>query len=103
MGKKLDNGRVALELVPPEHVKNVASVLQAVIDSGKYERNDWRKGDCPEWSRVMSSILRHLASFQEGDEMDPDTNLPHLWHASCQLMFLSYYVNHSLGEDDRHV
>lgn len=67
----------------------------------KYVKNGWRNG--MEWSRLVDATLRHLTAWMEGEEVDPESGVSHLYHAACNLMFLSEYQERGVGVDDRWV
>lgn len=33
-------------------------------------------------------MWRHLIAYQEGEELDEESGLPHLWHAACNMAFI---------------
>jgi ADP-heptose:LPS heptosyltransferase len=45
--------------------------------------------------------MRHLAAWQRGEENDPETGLPHLAHAMCNLRMLTLYSKTYPEGDDR--
>lgn len=65
----------------------------------KYSAWNWAKG--MKWSRLIGALLRHLLDWARGQKLDPESGLPHLWHALCCLVFLVVYEKRNLGEDDR--
>jgi hypothetical protein len=78
-----------LELIPPQFTEGVAEVLK--FGAQKYAANNWMRG--MSWETVAGGILRHVTAFRRGEEMDPESGLPHLHHAACGLMFLSWYAH----------
>lgn len=53
--------------------------------SKKYlNRDTWKKTDKIEY---LKAAERHLDCLKEGEEFANDSNLPHLWHALCDIMF----------------
>lgn len=80
--------KTPIELIPPQFLEGIAAVLQ--FGAKKYARNNWMKG--MSWSVVFGSIMRHLWAWFRGEENDPESGLPHLWHAGCGLMFLSFFA-----------
>jgi hypothetical protein len=46
--------------------------------------------------------LRHVFAFARGEDIDPDSGLPHLDHAACCILFLSSYQKTGTGNDDRY-
>lgn len=97
--KKYDDGKSPLNLIPMEPLIQVANVLQFGVT--KYGKDNWRMNNVPELSRVYASILRHLMSWNEGEDLDKESGQSHLAHASTQLMFLMYHLIHSPSKDDR--
>ena len=52
-------------------------------------------------SRYFSAAQRHLLAWNDGEDNDPESGLPHLAHASCNLMFMLYHTKHNPKLDDR--
>lgn len=98
-GRKDDQEKVRLELVPPELITGVGEVL--TFGAKKYEDRNWEKG--MKWGRVYGALMRHLWSWWAPweDDCDPETGLSHLWHAGCCIAFLITYEARQIGEDDR--
>lgn len=65
----------------------------------KYNRWNWTKGMV--WSVPFASALRHLSSWQRGEDIDPESGLPHLAHAMCNLRMLMLYSQNYKEGDDR--
>lgn len=57
----------------------------------KYDRNNWQKGFVKE--ELIDSLLRHLAAFYQGEDIDPESGRPHVDHVLCNAMFLAYHYN----------
>lgn len=88
-GTKEDDGKLPLDLLSPEFLFGTSAVLK--FGAAKYAPYNWAKGI--RYSRVFSALLRHLWAWWGGEENDKETEMPHLWHASCCLMFLIHYSN----------
>lgn len=85
-----------LALVPGSAVEGIASVVWFGVQ--KHGRDDWRKGF--PWTERLSSALRHITAFVEGDDWDVESGLCHLDHAMCQLaMVREYMVTHPECDD----
>lgn len=76
---------------------SVAAVLG--FGAEKYAADNWRKG--MEWRRLYGAALRHLMAWERGEDLDPESGLPHLAHAGCCILFLLSYQLVGGGTDDR--
>jgi hypothetical protein len=90
-------GKIMLSLVPSSLVRYVGAVL--TYGAEKYAPHNWRKGF--PWSSITDSLERHLAAWKEGEEIDPESGLPHLAHVACNAAFLIEHFDAGLGVDDR--
>jgi len=97
-GKKNDQGKPMLGLVPRTLIWAVGSILTS--GAVKYGKNNWRGGLL--WSRPYDALLRHLTAWWDGEDKDAETGKSHLHHAACELAFLIEYEEKSLGSDDRY-
>ncbi len=53
------------------------------------------------WGRYYAAAQRHLNAFWAGEDMDPESGLPHLAHAMwCCATLLDYSKDHK-DMDDR--
>jgi len=108
---KYDSEKLPWELLPFEAVEGMLKVLQYgkdkytvkdeegnVISSGAH---NWRKGF--DWSRLIGAAYRHLTAFAKGEDIDPESFEPHLFHLMCCVAFLCEHHQQGLGTDDRHV
>lgn len=106
-GVKDDTGKVRIELVPPELVYAVATILTS--GAIKYADRNWELG--MDWGRVFGALMRHLWSWWGGKgpttksflfgELDDETKHSHLWHAGCCIAFLITYEERGIGIDSR--
>lgn len=87
-GKKLDTGKRRFTLLPWAVVGEVVDVLE--FGARKYAVDNWQKVPDAE-TRYMNAALRHLVAVSEGEEIDPESGLPHLAHAICSLMFARWF------------
>jgi hypothetical protein len=84
---KYDNSKPRMDLVDPLAMEGLAQVLS--FGANKYAANNWRNGLA--YSRVMAALLRHASAIQRGEDIDPESGLPHIDHLGCCWMFLSNY------------
>ena len=96
-GTKDDSAKNRLELLPPELLTGVGEIL--TFGAAKYAPRNWELG--MSWGRVHGALLRHLMAWWGGEEADPETGKPHLWHAGCCIAFLIAYEARGIGTDDR--
>ena len=96
-GDKLDQGKPRMDLLDPYAIDQLAHVL--TFGAQKYAAHNWRKG-LPK-GRLIAAALRHLFSYLSGQDLDPESGLPHPAHAMCCCMFL-LGLDHRLDLDDRH-
>ena len=92
-----DAGKIPFEIIPPVVLEETAAVFQ--YGAEKYGIFNWRKG--MPWQKLMGSILRHLMAWEDGEDTDLESNLPHLSHAIADAMMLLDYQINGLGEDNR--
>jgi hypothetical protein len=95
-GVKFDTDKVRMELIPPELLVAVGTIL--TFGAEKYDDRNWEKG--MNWSRIYGALLRHLIAFASGEKVDPESGHPHLWHAGCCIAFLITYEAREIGLDD---
>lgn len=96
-GVKHDDGKPDMALLSGPALLEVAKVM--TYGKKKYSAHNWRGGFI--WSRPLSACLRHVWSFINGEDNDPETGLSHLAHAMCCLMFVLEFVLTGAGQDDR--
>lgn len=82
---KEDSGKLRLELVPREIIRNIAAVRE--YGTRKYkDPENWRR---VEEERFRNAAFRHFLAFlDEPEGADEESGLPHLWHLACNIAFL---------------
>ena len=86
-GRKYDKGKPMVDLLDPDWLLEVAKILTHGAE--KYGLYNWQNN--LERRRILAAALRHILAYWKGEKLDKDTGLPHLAHASCCIMFLSWY------------
>jgi hypothetical protein len=91
-GLKLDNGKPRWDLLPMHEVGQVVRVLTNAATE-KYSDENWKivVEETPE--KYFAAAMRHIVAWKEGEIIDPEYNLPHLAHAICNLLFLTFNDN----------
>ena len=98
-GTKFDTDKPNCSLLPSIPLLGAARVLG--MGMRKYGAHNWRSGI--EYSRLYAATLRHLLAFNDGEDFDDESGLPHLDHALCELMFLREMYETRKDLDDRYV
>lgn len=99
-GVKHDSLKNPMDLLPMLPLGHVSRVLG--FGARKYGPHNWRNG--LEYRRLLGATLRHVAAFQDGEDLDEETKLSHIDHAICELLFLSQFIHEGRKElDDRYV
>lgn len=96
-GRKDDSEKPRVDLLDPEWMEGTASVL--AFGARKYAANNWRGGI--HFSRLIAAALRHMFAIMRGEDKDPESSIPHIYHVSCCVMFLSWMMTHRKDLDDR--
>jgi hypothetical protein len=65
----------------------------------KYDDHNWLKGY--RWSLSFGALMRHVALWAVGKDLDDETGLHHLAHAAWHCMTLMTFSGEGLGTDDR--
>lgn len=95
--QKFDGDKPRMDLLDRYAIEQLASVL--TFGARKYAAHNWRNG--LEYSRLVAAALRHIHAFNDGEDLDPESGLPHAAHAMCCLMFLLGTMKHRPDMDDR--
>ncbi len=96
-GSKYDDNKEPLAYLSRIWLLGVAKVL--AFGAKKYAAHNWRNGH--ERSRLISAALRHILAYNEGEDLDPESGLNHLDHASCCIMFAREGHDRHTELDDR--
>jgi len=86
-GVKYDVGKLRYDLIPPEVLEALASVLTHGAD--KYGDDNWKDGI--QYNRVYAALERHLQDWRKGNLIDKDSELPAIWHVLANICFLVYF------------
>jgi hypothetical protein len=94
---KFDGEKTRVDLLDPLALEGLAKVL--TFGAKKYAAHNWRGGF--KWSRLIGALMRHLFAIMRGEDIDPESSLPHIDHLGCCWMFLSWHMKTKSGVDDR--
>ena len=88
---RYNNGKPDYSLIPLELLEEAARVLE--YGATKYERDNWKRPT--HWSVSYACLMRHMAAWQAGEDLDPESGRNHLGHAMCNILqMLDMLENH---------
>ncbi|MCB0075032.1 MAG: hypothetical protein KDE20_26420 [Caldilineaceae bacterium] len=96
-GARYNARKPDLSLIPLCTLEDEARVW--MYGKAKYAAWNWAKG--MDWSVPFACLQRHMAAWQRGEENDPESGLPHLAHAMCNLRMLTLFSRTYPEGDDR--
>lgn len=96
-GARYNDGKPDYSLLPLFTLEDEIRVW--MYGASKYSSWNWSKGML--WSVPYSCILRHLSAWQRGEDVDPESGLPHLAHVMCNVRMLTLYAKNYPEGDDR--
>lgn len=98
-GLRFNDGKMRYDLVHPWAHEQMVKILTK--GAQKYAPRNWEKGMA--WSNVISSLKRHLAAIEKGEDYDVETGELHAAHLACNAHFLTaYYKIYPQGDDRSH-
>lgn len=99
IGDRKNLNKLKWSLVSYKALEPMVEVL--MFGAKKYSANNWKKG--LKYTETLESMQRHINSFLEGEDIDPESGLPHVGHILCNAQFLSYMYQFRKDLDDRYI
>lgn len=88
---RYNTGKPDYSLIPLASLKEAAKVLE--YGATKYAVDNWRKPT--NWRVSYACLMRHMAAWQSGEDLDPESGFSHLGHAACNILqLLDMLENH---------
>ena len=85
MVQQIGESKPDLSIIDPEFIEQLALVLS--YGAKKYNGvNKWV--EYKDINALVSATLRHIDKFRVGEELDSESGLPHLSHATANIMML---------------
>lgn len=97
VGQKFDTEKPPVDLLDPYALEQTALVL--AFGARKYHAHNWRGGI--RYSRLIAAAMRHTLAINRGEDIDPESGLPHAAHLMCCAMFLIWMMENRRDLDDR--
>lgn len=86
------------DLIPVEALATVARLYGRGAE--KYAEHNWRRGY--EWSKSYAAMQRHANAFWNGEDIDPEMQLPHLSSVIFHALTLITFMEEQPAFDDRY-
>lgn len=100
-GTRADKGKPAMHLIPPDVLIELGKLFE--LGARKYSPDNWRRG--MDYSRMYSSLMRHILYWWAGEDFDPVDGQHHLdsviWGAVC-LRYFELHRDNYWEFDDRY-
>lgn len=96
-GLKYDSEKPRTDLLDADALEGLSKVL--AFGANKYSANNWRGGI--NYTRLLGAVMRHTFAILRGEDIDPESGLPHVDHLGCCWMFLSWMMKNRTDLDDR--
>jgi len=96
-GLRYNSHKAELHQVPTSLLNGVAKVL--MYGAQKYEKGNFRRG--MKWTIPYDCLQRHMMRWLDGEELDDESGLPHLYHAAANIAMLIEFANTCPNLDDR--
>ena len=87
-----------MHLIPYGVMKEVAKVMKHGAD--KYGPYNWREKEIM-FSQYYGANARHMGAWWEREDIDPDSELLHIFHAIASNIVLADAILHNKVIDDR--
>jgi hypothetical protein len=94
---KYDGGKEDLSLLPRVFKAGVAQAMMA--GAVKYSRYNYLEGF--RLMRLLASAERHLDALKDGEDLDPETGVPHWALLAANCLMIAHCAEYGTLEDDR--
>jgi hypothetical protein len=91
--------KTPLHLLPPVAMREIARAHAHGAE--KYEPYNWRRSQVQALTYV-AAIMRHLDAWRDGQDLDPESGLPHLAHIGANVNILLDATEAQTLVDNRH-
>lgn len=96
-GLRYNNCKPKWSLIDFDTLEGALKVFE--FGKEKYGIDNWKKGLLT--TEICESLMRHLVSYLNSDDLDKETNLPHVDHILCNAIMLAYTQHFNNKFDDR--
>src|SRR2546422_2674083 len=96
---RLDDGKPKIWYVPGSAISAMARVFE--FGAKKYHAYNYKTGKGLDLNRVYDSAFRHLIAWNDGEDNDRESGLPHLHHAITNIAMLIDLIELGKGKEYR--
>lgn len=96
-GHKADSSKPDLSLIPMDSLWEMGKAF--TYGANKYGRHNFREGI--EMSRLLAASMRHITQFNEGEDIDEETQCLHLGNAMAGLAMAIFMYKNKPEMDNR--
>ena len=96
-GMRFNSNKAELHQVPTSAILAISKVL--MYGAQKYEKGNFRRG--MKWTTPYDCAQRHMMLWLDGEELDAESGLPHLYHAIANVAMLIEFETTCPELDDR--
>lgn len=96
-GTKYDEGKLEWDMIPFDILEGLVKIYMMGRD--KYTKNNWKKGIAT--TRLFNAAMRHMIASFNGEDLDPESGLPHNTHAIWNLIAMEWMRKNKPEMDDR--
>lgn len=95
-GEKHDQGKLRFDLLNPEWLEGITEVI--TYGASKYGDHNYSMVDNGV-DRYYAAAMRHMTAIRKGELDDPESELPHVYHAVTSLLMMGHHIN--MGDSPR--
>lgn len=95
---RFNEDKLDYSLLEPYAIQELVRVFHE--GAKKYEPNNWLNGGM-DYSKMLASLKRHIAAFELGEDIDPETGCHHMAQAAWNALGIVTYSKYFPENDDR--
>lgn len=96
--KEYSKGKSKIHYIPTEIILGMGHAFEM----GAEKHGPYSFRDNPiDYTELIDSASRHLLAFMDGEDLDTESGLPHLWHCACNIAMLEWTRVNASEKDDR--
>jgi hypothetical protein len=88
-----------MDLLPSKALIGIAKAM--TYGARKYSDYNFKKGKGLEWRQPYAALMRHMVAFWDGEDIDPESGLPHIYHIGACAVMLIDLIDSNRGKDTR--